>query len=184
MTKKQADRKEAIESLRESLKPGDTVYTVLRHVSRSGMSRTISAHIFTIDNSRVDMNALDQGESPSNLILPLWLSYNVAKAIDSPFDRNREGVKMAGCGMDMGFALVYALSRVLWPDGFECSGEGCNANDHMNRKTPPPHTCKNHTGGKCENLMHGFPQAMKDKRGGCVPWHHKDGGYALKHRWL
>ena len=181
MTKKQADRKEAIESLRESLKPGDTVYTVLRHVSRSGMSRTISAHSFE-QHYKDD----ECGESTEDYIQPLWLSYNVAKAIESPFDPNREGVKMSGCGMDMGFALVYDLSRVLWPDGFDCSGEGCQANDHMNHETPLKGSCPDGTGPrrKCENLMHGFPQAMKDERGGCVPWHHKDGGYALKHRWL
>ena len=186
MTKKQADRKEAIESLRESLKPGDTVYTVLRHVSRSGMSRTISAHILRIDNSAVDMDALDRGESPSNLIRPLWLSYNVAKAIEAPHDDRREGVKMAGCGMDMGFALVYGLSSVLWSDGFDCTGENCPANDHVNGDKPPKGSCPDGTGPRreCENLMHGQPQAMKDKRGGCTPWKHKDGGYALKHRWL
>ena len=42
MTKaQQAERDEAREKLRKWLKPGDTVYTVLRHVSRSGMMRTI-----------------------------------------------------------------------------------------------------------------------------------------------
>ena len=44
MTKAQmAERDEAIANLREILKPGDTVYTILRHVSKSGMSRVIDA---------------------------------------------------------------------------------------------------------------------------------------------
>ena len=37
----EAERAEAIAKLREWIKPGDTVYTVLDSVSRSGMSRHI-----------------------------------------------------------------------------------------------------------------------------------------------
>jgi hypothetical protein len=33
----------------------------------------------------------------------------------------------------MGFALVYALGRKLYPDGFDCAGERCPSNDHSNR---------------------------------------------------
>ena len=36
------ERQDAIERLRSMLAPGDSVYTILRHVSRSGMSRSIS----------------------------------------------------------------------------------------------------------------------------------------------
>lgn len=38
---------EARKRLKEVLKPGDTVYTILRHVSRSGMTRHISlVHLY------------------------------------------------------------------------------------------------------------------------------------------
>lgn len=42
MTKaRKQEQTEAIAKLREWLKPGDTVYTILEHVSSSGMSRSI-----------------------------------------------------------------------------------------------------------------------------------------------
>jgi hypothetical protein len=50
-----------------------------------------------------------------------------------PNDQSDGGLKIGGCGMDMGFALVYALGRKLYPDGFDCAGERCPSNDHCNR---------------------------------------------------
>src|SRR3990167_9299796 len=97
-TKRQAlenEKQEAIARLRAMLKPGSTVYTILRHVSRSGMSRTIGAQVIK-DGEPVDIAA--------------W----AAKAIGQPLDRDRRGVKMGGCGMDMGFELVYNLSYWLF----------------------------------------------------------------------
>ena len=45
---------EAIEALREQLRPGDTVYTILRHVSASRMTRHISVVIMR-ENEPVDI---------------------------------------------------------------------------------------------------------------------------------
>jgi len=109
-----SDQQEAIERLREMLSPGDTVYTILRHVSRSGMTRIIDPVILGKDGA-------------------YHLGWLVSQALDEPYDRNREGVKVSGCGMDMGFALVYDLSGTIFPDGFDCIGKGCPANDHVNR---------------------------------------------------
>ena len=67
-----------------------------------------------------------------------------------------DGLKVSGAGMDMGFWLVYTLSRALWPDGYACIGEGCPANDHSNG-------LREYTAGKHQ---------------------HSDGGYALRQRWL
>lgn len=92
MTRKNAERQEAIERLREMLKPGDTVYTILRHVSRSGMSRVIDC--YTKDHQ--------------------WIGYRVALVTESKYDDKQRGVRIGGCGMDMGFALVYDLSWVLF----------------------------------------------------------------------
>lgn len=39
------DKQDAVLELRKLLKPGTTVYTVLRHVSASGMSRRIDLYI-------------------------------------------------------------------------------------------------------------------------------------------
>ena len=112
--KKEAERREAVETLRKLIKPGDTIYTVLKHVSRSGMMREISVHHVDSDG-RIG-----------------WLSGLVATALDMRRG-DRDGVKITGCGMDMGFAIVYDLSRVMFRDGFECIGERCPSNDHSNR---------------------------------------------------
>lgn len=133
---KQADREEAIAELRAILRPGDTVYTILRHRSRSGMSRVIDLYV----------------QGPDG---PRGIGWQAAKATGNRYDSNREGIKIGGCGMDMGFALVYALSSTLFPDGFECIGERCPANDHSN--------------GDRDYTPHPHPQA---------------GGYALVQRWL
>ena len=137
MTKaKQSARDEAIATLRETLKPGMTVYTVLRSVSRSGMSRNID--LFVIED-----------KAPCNIT---WLA---AKATGYSTDASG-ALKMGGCGMDMGFHAVYELSRVLYPDGFNCIGSGCPANDHSNE---PRH-------------QH------------VASWTHSDGGYAIGQRWM
>ena len=104
---------EAVERLRNWLKPGDTVYTSVVHVSRSGMQRSIK--VYQIKDNQ-----------------PLFLSYNVAKALGSGYDQHREAVKISGCGMDMGFHLVYELARTLWPNGYDCIGDKCPSNDHRN----------------------------------------------------
>lgn len=94
------EMEEAIERLTGILKAGDTVYTILRHVSRSGMLRAISPIL------------IREGE-------PLDLTHYVAKALGLKIDRNNYGVKVGGCGMDMGFHLVYNLSRTIFPNGFK-----------------------------------------------------------------
>lgn len=129
MTKAQrTEQAAAIERLREWVKPGDTVYTILRHVSRSGMSRSIST-------------VIDGEEGPNDI------SYMVARALGNRMDRDRGGVIVGGAGMDMGFHLVYNLSYCLWPNGFECVGAGdeskhwtrtgCPSNDHSNQRELP-----------------------------------------------
>ena len=136
---KDVERQEAIDQLKKWIKPGDTVYTVLRHVSRSGMTRGIDVYILQ-DNQ------------------PQWITAYVGKAIDQPqsmdYWRKSMGLKIGGCGMDMGFHVVYSLSYSLFKDGFECIGEKCPSNDHSN-------------GDRVY-----------------TPHHHKDVGYSLKHAWL
>lgn len=96
---KQAARQEAREMLLKYLKPGDTVFTVLRHVSKSGMSRQID--FFKLLNGRQH-----------------YLTGYIATLLD--MKRTDQGaLKVSGCGMDMGFSVVYNLSRSLWPKGFK-----------------------------------------------------------------
>lgn len=148
------EREEAIKSLREMLRPGDKVYTILRNVSRSGMSRTIDL----VCNAReveltyppmpaaradypgqVDYNAKPKRRTVRRVRNIGWLA---AKAMNDRFDHDANGIKIGGCGMDMGFALVYNLGCTLWPKG-----------------TPKPHGTRN-----------GAPDSA--------------GGYALKQEWL
>jgi hypothetical protein len=109
LTKKQIkaqERAEAVEQLRKCLNPGDKVYCILRRVSRSGMRRRIDLYTFK-DGDRV------------------YLSGYAARAMD---DRLSEqgGIIVDGCGMDMGFSLVYNLGRTLFPKGFVNTGHGRN----------------------------------------------------------
>ena len=138
------ERQAAISELAAHLPPGSTVRTILRHVSRSGMTRSIS---LVIGDDRGD---------------PWDITYLAARALGEKIDQTHGGIRIGGCGMDMGFALVYNLSTVLYPDGFECIGAGdpdvwgsrCPSNDHSN--------------------------GDRDYS----PHQHRSGGYALRHDWL
>lgn len=125
MTKaEKAEQVEYQNKLREMLKPGDTLYTVLRSVSRSGMMRTL------------DVYAIRDNE-------PMRLTWWVAAATGLRYDKSREALAIQGCGTDVGFEAVYHLGRALWPNGHECAGERCHSNDHSNgdrdRTTPHLH---------------------------------------------
>jgi hypothetical protein len=139
---KAAIKRQAIERLRAILKPGDTVHTVLRNVSRSGMMRHIDVY--------------KMSESG-----PVCLSGYVAEALD--MTRADSGaLKVSGCGMDMGFSVVYNLGSVLYGKfyngaGWRCIGGGCPSNEHS-------------------GLNYGKPRDGKDM--------HEDGGYALRQTWL
>lgn len=94
-------RDEGIETLRKcGITEGTTVYTILRHVSRSGMLRSI------------DLVAIIDGELTQ-------ITYSVSRILDRKIDQKRGGIKEPGCGMDMGFHLVYNLSFVMFGDGYK-----------------------------------------------------------------
>lgn len=95
------ERDEARARLREILKPGDTVYTVLRHVSASGMSRAIDVFHFSVKDGKIQKH---------------WLSSSVAKAVGYAWDKKHDCLKVSGGGMDMGFDVVYNLSYALFRD--------------------------------------------------------------------
>jgi hypothetical protein len=115
----QAERDEARATLRGLLDQATdrTLYTILRHVSSSGMTRVIDV-VVMLDNQ------------------PASLSHLYARAIGERTDK-RGGVKMTGAGMDMGYALAYNVGRVAYPQGHRCDGETCHSNDHDNRPHPP-----------------------------------------------
>ena len=82
------------DDLREMVARGDTIYSVLRHVSASGMSR------------RIDFYALKSG-------VPVWLSGYMAGLLSYKIHK-RGGLLVQGCGMDMGFHVVCGLSFKLY----------------------------------------------------------------------
>jgi len=104
MTKKQQkelQENEARESLLKRLEKGMTLYTNIKHVSQSGMTRYIEP-IAIVDNE------------------PINLSYWVNNLFgDKQVDKfGGQCVKVGGCGMDMGFHLIYSLSQELFNDGY------------------------------------------------------------------
>lgn len=100
-TKAQVEESRAL--LLSVLKPGDTLHTILDHVSKSGMSRDIR------------LIHLKDGA-------PSYLTYHAARVLGYPI--KGDAIRIGGCGMDMGFALVYALSSALFPriEGVRQSG--------------------------------------------------------------
>jgi hypothetical protein len=93
------NREEAKEKLKEVIKPGDTLYTQLEHVTKSGMTRFIKVRKIE-DNYPYDYTGL------------------VAKALDWTYSDKYNAIKVGGCGMDMGFHLINSLSYALYNDGY------------------------------------------------------------------
>lgn len=95
------DKAEAVEWLRDVYPKGSTVYTVLRSSSRSGLSREIG------------IVAIRDGGT--TILHP---NYRVGIACDYRMNKQGDGLKVQGGGMDMGFAVVYDLASVLYGDGY------------------------------------------------------------------
>ena len=92
------ETEETLEYLRSILKPGSEVYTTVKSVAKSGMSRTMKLHVV--------LDGKIQG-----------ITYSVACVLGDPIQKDGT-IRVHGCGMDMGFHIVYTLSRILFPDGF------------------------------------------------------------------
>lgn len=140
---KETRSKEAVARLLKMIKPGDTVRTVLTYRSSSGMSRRIKVLVYSRDN----LYKVNDGENIRDI------SGLIADALGYRW-HDEGSVVVGGCGMDMGFHVVYSLSSVLFRDNFYCVGERCPSNDHFNGD-------KNYKRHK-----------------------HSSGGYALRHQWL
>ena len=136
----QTERDEARGMLLKILSPGDTVYTIVRHVSRSGMQREISLFVASINRRAATCYARDEhrgesGECPqcgewckdADCMRPTLESIDHLVATALGYRRgNSGGIVVGGCGMDMAYHLVYNLGSRLWPNG-----------------TPTPHGSRN-----------------------------------------
>lgn len=94
---KAAVKEQERQYLRGVLNPGDTVYTLIRHVSASGMRRELS--VFVVSEGRI-----------RDITNP------AAFAVDATIGKHC-GIIVNGCGFDAGFDLVYRLGKALWPEG-------------------------------------------------------------------
>lgn len=103
-----ADYAHALAQLRGILPEGSTVYTILRSVSRSGMSRRISFKGITLE---------DGHEAPKVPFIHHLDGY-ISTVLEMTLPRydKPQGLRVDGCGMDMGYHVVHNLSRVLYPN--------------------------------------------------------------------
>ncbi len=98
-------KQEAINELKRLFEKSNQIYTIVRHVSRSGMSREISFLIF-IENQ------------------PYHLNYLINKVLGLKMvDGGNSALRISGCGMDMGYHVVNNLSCALYcPNGYTHEG--------------------------------------------------------------
>jgi hypothetical protein len=99
-------RSETIERLKEVFPIGSTAYTSLVDCSKSGDTRWIK--VIRIQGNR-----------------PYFYSDAISTLLDYEHARRNgsQCVKVGGCGMDMGFHLIYTLSSILHDDGYAIKQE-------------------------------------------------------------
>ncbi|AXH49812.1 hypothetical protein KNU02_gp87 [Gordonia phage Pleakley] len=110
-------RAEALERLRKIFPPKSTATTIVRHVTASGMGRSISVLAPTGDPATDRYPIMD-------------VSGDVARVLGWKIDNDRGGVYVQGCGMDMTFHLVYSLARALYADVLSDSERRALAGPH------------------------------------------------------
>ncbi len=97
------ERQRCIGRVKELLNGNRKVYTRIDSVSASGMSRQISAFIPVVDKRDGSPDIVN-------------ISYYIAKILHNRQGKSG-GVIMGGCGMDMGFSMVYNVSSYLFLGG-------------------------------------------------------------------
>ena len=98
MKQLEAASKEEIEATKAELRNlpfGTKIKCILRHVSKSGMLRII------------DMQYVKDNE-----LHTIWI--RDPKGFFGVVNDQMRGYKVGGCGMDMGFHLVYSLGCYIW----------------------------------------------------------------------
>lgn len=98
---RQIDKAEALETLRRHVPKGGTIWAVLRHVSRSGMLRSLDFYTF---------DACEDGS-----IVKIRLTWACACALGYTYNTNRETLDVGGCGFDAADDVRGHLSRALFP---------------------------------------------------------------------
>jgi hypothetical protein len=163
----ESQREDALLRLRAILKPGDTVYCVLRNVSASGMTRHIS--VFALDTQ--------EGRTLTGGWFIHDISFDVAKVLRERINRNDGGLVISGCGMDMGFHVVYELGRRLFPEGFGEEGQRLNEAGIVAAASRPL------TPAEAKQMVDSGVWQFRGRNGDRSGWDN-DGGYALRRVWL
>ena len=90
----------ARETLRELFPKGSQVTTIVRHVSKSGMTRAIQ--VVGVDEHGVVGDVT-------------WLIIRAGLGVRFG---NHHGIKVGGAGMDMAWLTTYRLANALYGDGY------------------------------------------------------------------
>jgi hypothetical protein len=91
---------EAIDLLKENVKEGDTIWTIVRWYSKSSGMRII------------DLIVIKENK-------PLFIGRQASAALQRKYDEDKEGLVTGGWGMDFAFDLVYRLSEKLFGSGYK-----------------------------------------------------------------
>lgn len=103
------EKREAVERLKEwGIARGDVLYTTVRSVAPSGMSRTIDIYKFESCDAHGEVRSIQ-------------ISRMAAKAVGLKVVKDRfgsdNGIFIRGSGMDMGAHLVEILSYAMFGEG-------------------------------------------------------------------
>ena len=85
-----------------SLDHNETIYAILRKVSSSGMIRWFDFYVMRNNE-------------------PMRITWALCELLDYKYDEKQEALKIQGCGMDMGYAVVSALGYKM-TDGEDYKG--------------------------------------------------------------
>ena len=96
-----AVNKEDIALLKSMFPKGSTAFLILRKKSSSNLPRVVGVVAFKRDGKN---------------LLDFHPNYRVAKILGMKEDRQNEGIKVGGGGMDVGLHLISSLSRKLYGD--------------------------------------------------------------------
>jgi len=119
------DKEEAREQLRAAFPPGSVAYTTLEKVSASGMTRHIGLKSLYVEKQYRATKANGGGlhrtreaagprarvEHVPGILNQTWAA---AALLGYRVDDNDGGMIVSGCGMDMGFHVVYSLAAALY----------------------------------------------------------------------
>jgi len=89
----------ANETLFKILDKRKEIYCSVKHVANSGMSRHIAFYV--ADGDKI-----------------LTITRQIGVILDLPYRERTGGLFISGCGMDMGFHIVYNLGLVMFEDGY------------------------------------------------------------------